>query len=473
MARREIALAAVFLVAACGRDNETVVGPGTPSLEAVSGAAFPIVASGDRITLEGIGFGPEQGTGAVVFRGSATISAPPESTLWSDTHIETVVPDGVSAGAIGVMTDAGLLLELPLLVSSPPGFDPATLEWAGTQPLPVSASGVAAAAAQVFLGDELATFVVVLAGGTTADESTHVYLGQVDATGGIQDWQSASTLPSQRTHAALVIATPHTTRRATSPALYVAGGLSPEGQVLGTVIAASLTLPDGTIGEWVPVSALPEALAAPRATLTNGAIYVTGGTDASGTPRPVAFVARIRPDGALEGWFRGPAPQTSLAYHGSTHVSQALWVFGGADGLAPPLPTDTLELRREDAASTGLSSKSGYFISDSWIHRGPTMPGGRSRFAAIRAGDFMLAVGGLYPGAAESMAETVAAAIGDSTLGSFAGPVGVNTIAGLGGGVLVGAIGVSWVDLAGRTGGLVIGGTDLGTGAPSPAVWRF
>jgi hypothetical protein len=474
MARRELALAAAVFAAACGSDNKTVVGPGTPQLEAVNGAAFPIAELGEHVTLEGIGFGPQQGSGTVRFRSaSSTIAAPPESTTWSDTHIETVVPEGVSSGAVEVVTDDGDALELPILIASLPTFDPATLEWSATEPLPAAVPGIAAAAGQQLSGDLLTAFVVVLVGGSTPGDSTRAYLSAVDATGAVQGWQVASTLPSPRTHATLIFATAHTTRRSTSPALYVVGGLSPEGQPLGTVIAASLTLPDGVIGEWVPVAALPEGLVAPRATLSNGTIYLTGGTDAADAPRQVAYTARIRADGALEGWFRGPDPQGALAYHGSAHEARTLWVFGGAAGTAPPVDPDTLEPRRDDAARTTLSSRSGYFESDVWIDGGAAMQGGRSRFATLRTGDFVLAVGGLYPGASQSLAETVAAGVTDVALGPFVGPVGSNTIAGLGGGIPVDAVGVSWRDLTGSTHGLLLGGFDLLTGVRSSAVWRF
>jgi hypothetical protein len=101
------------------------------------------------------------------------------------------------------------------------------------------------------------------------------------------------------------------------------------------------------------------------------------------------------------------------------------------------------------------------------------MQGGRSRSATLRTGDFVLAVGGLYPGASQSLAETVAAGVTDVALGPFVGPVGSNTIAGLGGGIPVDAVGVSWRDLTGSTHGLLLGGFDLLTGVRSSAVWRF
>jgi len=470
--RREIAAAATFLAVACGGDRTSVVGPSPPVLEAVNGAAYPILIAGQRITIEGLDLG--QTPGSVRFHGGGgVIDAPPDSTAWSNAHILTVVPAGVTAGEIEVLTDAGLSLTLPTLVSEPPTFDPAALKWNAAAPLPIVRPGIAATVGQLKVGSELATFVVAIAGGNVSGDTTHVYLGAADALGAVATWRRISSLPAPRTYAAVVLATPHSARRASSPAIYVAGGLSPAGQAIGTVLAASVTLPDGTVGEWVPVAALPEGLVAPRAILADGMIYVTGGTDATGTPRMGTYVARVRADGALEGWFRGPDAANPLGFHGSAERDRRLWVFGGVADQAPPSGSDTLESRRDAAASTGLSSRSGYFAAEPWRDDGPVFTGGRSRFATLRAGRYVLAVGGLYPGAGLSMAETVAATLSDSALGPFVGPIGSNTIAGEGGGVPVDAVGVSWHDLAGRARGLVLGGTDLATGLLTGTAWRY
>lgn len=467
--RRELAVATALIVGACGGDETNVIGPGTPALNAVSGAAFPILRIGERITLEGLGFGDVQGTGRVAFRDSAGIVTPTDSADWSETHIVTIVPNGATSGEVEVLTDNGQSLRLPTIIAAQPMFEPSMLTWTAATPLPIAEPGLAAAVGQHVVGGGIETVVVAIAGGDTS----RVFLGRADASGTISSWQRVSQLPAPRTYAAVVLATPHMTRRSASAALYVAGGLSPTGQAIGTVIAASLSLPEGVVGEWVPVVALPEGLVAPRAILASGMIYLTGGTDASGTPRPGRYVARVRADGALEGWFQGPVAQNPLGFHGSAELGHRLWVFGGADDTAPPSSADTLEPRRDDAASVGLSSLSGYFTAQPWVDGGAVFAGGRSRFATLRAGGFVLAVGGLYPGASLSLAETVAAALTDSTLGPFTGPVGTNTIAGLGGGVPVDMVGVSWHELDGRARSLVLGGTDLTNGTPRTTAWRY
>jgi hypothetical protein len=70
-------------------------------------------------------------------------------------------------------------------------------------------------------------------------------------------------------------------------------------------------------------------------------------------------------------------------------------------------------------------------------------------------------------------AEVLAAGIVGDSLGPFAGPVGGNTIAGLGGGNLVGLAGATWRDADGTRHGVVVGGFDLTTRLRRTGVWGF
>ena len=70
-------------------------------------------------------------------------------------------------------------------------------------------------------------------------------------------------------------------------------------------------------------------------------------------------------------------------------------------------------------------------------------------------------------------AETLAATTGGDSLGGFTGPVGTATIAGQGGGTLVGPAGATWRDASGAYHGLVLGGMDLATRLRRTGVWGF
>ena len=106
------------------------------------------------------------------------------------------------------------------------------------------------------------------------------------------------------------------------------------------------------------------------------------------------------------------------------------------------------------------------------------LPDGRSEFALLDLGPTALIVGGMYAGASSNAAETIAATVTDDAIGSFAGPVGTNTIAGqtcssASAGTLVDPAGTSWREATGTARGLVIGGLDLVTQTRRSCAWGF
>jgi hypothetical protein len=113
------------------------------------------------------------------------------------------------------------------------------------------------------------------------------------------------------------------------------------------------------------------------------------------------------------------------------------------------------------------------FFTGLWGPGAALLPAGRSQFATMDLGNVVLVVGGLYSGAAAGTAEVLAATVSGDSLGPFAGPVGGNTIAGLGGGALVGPAGASWRDADGTRHGVVVGGFDLVTRLRRTGVWSF
>jgi len=119
-----------------------------------------------------------------------------------------------------------------------------------------------------------------------------------------------------------------------------------------------------------------------------------------------------------------------------------------------------------------VSLVSGFFAGP-WAPGIALLPAPRSQFATLDLGDVVLVVGGMYGGATTNSAETIAAGVIGDSLGLFAGPVGANTIAGQGGGTLLGPAGVTWRESDGSRRGLVIGGIDLSTGLRKSVVWGF
>jgi hypothetical protein len=88
--------------------------------------------------------------------------------------------------------------------------------------------------------------------------------------------------------------------------LFVAGGncpvddVNPDCGVQRRVYSSPLT-PNGRLGRWQETTPLPQALAGPGAAAANGHLFVVGGANALGAQKTV-FSAPIHPDGSLGDW---------------------------------------------------------------------------------------------------------------------------------------------------------------------------
>ena len=100
---------------------------------------------------------------------------------------------------------------------------------------------------------------------------------------------------------------------------------------------------------------------------------------------------------------------------------------------------------------------------------GTLPPEGHPQFTTLPLGNVVLAVRGMCGSASGNSGETLAA----DALGGFAGFVGANTIAGQGGGALVGPAGASWQDADGSYHAIVVGGIDLVTRLRRNGAWGF
>jgi hypothetical protein len=179
-------------------------------------------------------------------------------------------------------------------------------------------------------------------------------------------------------------------------------------------------------------------------------------------------------EGHIDGWFVEPALPSPRAYGGGVVLDDRVTVFGGlADSAPSGGGLDTLLTRLATADAAPVSLPSG-FLTGAWAPAPTPLAQGRSQFATLVVGDVLLLVGGVYVGATANTAESLAATMaGGDSLGAFTGPVGTNTIFGLGGGTLVGPAGVGWLDGDGSAHGLVVGGIDLPSGAPRTGTWGF
>lgn len=431
----------------CGGE---AAGPAFPTarLDYVDGALEPILVRGQRVVIEGFGFGAARGSGAVRFAraGGGEIDAPVADSAWSAFAITTTAPDSAVSGTLTVITDAGRRLNATVHLLPRPAFEPNLLRWLPRAPFPRAPVGVALAAAEFPSGGTVRT-TLYAAGGAEPFSSggqlqlapdSGVYVarallgdGTIDAWVRQRDTSDATrsrVLPVPRAFAAAAVATRHNSRLAGGgSALYVIGGIDPAGRAQATVLGADVSA-DSVSRRFVFLEPLPAPVAGAIAVVRRGRIYVVGGTDAEGRPQRAVYVGRIGADGHIDGWYEQPLLPAPRAYGGGLVRDGRIVTIGGvADSVPPGGGLDAQPQRLVTSDTAPLSLVSGFF-SGPW-GPGPTLlPEGRSQFALLDLGNAVLAVGGMYGGAATNSAETLAATVSGDSLGPFTGPVGTNRI---------------------------------------------
>lgn len=476
MARRSAAGIALLLWACADGSGPATLA--TARIDYIDGALEPILTPNQRVVIEGFGFGDEPGT--VSLRGAAgtDVAALVDSAAWTPLALRVRLPATAAAGPVTVTTKSGRRLTAPVHVLAAPPFNTATLAWLARPLLPRAPLGVALASAELpeAAGWRVALFAAggaePVAGDSVFDPDSSVYLATVDAAGTLGPWvRQSQPLPAPRTFAAAALATRYNTR-APGMALYVVGGIDSAGRAQTTVFAADVTA-EGIASAFVAVEPLPAPVAGAIAVVRRGRLYVMGGTDAAGRPQRSVYVGRVGLDGHIDGWFTQPPLPSPRAWGGGVVLDDRAVAFGGlADSTGPGGELDALPLRLASADTAAVSPLSGFFTGG-WGTATAPLPGGRSQFATLDLADVVLVVGGLYSGAAAGTAEVLAARVVADSLGPFAGPVGTNTIAGLGGGTLVGPAGASWRNADGTRHGVVVGGFDLTTRLRRTGAWGF
>lgn len=466
----------------------TEPGPPVPRVDYVDGAIEPILTAGQTTVIEGFGFGLDTGTAHVSFpaAGGGTVNAVADSTEWSDLAIRVTVPSGATSGPVTVHTATGLTLSATAHVLPRVAFDTAGFTWQALTPFPQSPVGVALAAAEFpTAGGGVTTSLYAAGGAEVIGDSgfladSGVYVATVQSNGTIGSWTrqhdttdvvTNHSLPNRLTFAAAVVATRYNSRLRGSE-LIVIGGIDSAGSAQSTVYAATLS-GSAVTSSFVPIEPLPAPVAGAIAVARRGRIYVFGGADSAGHPQNGAYVGRVGLDGRIDGWFTAPALPSPRAYGGGVVLDDRALVFGGITDSADPgggLDATPTRLVTTDTAS--LSLVSGFFLGSAWSPGLSLLPQGRSQFSVLPVGTAVLVVGGVCDGGVVCPDETLAAPLGSDSLGPYH-HAGANTIAGAGGGQIVGASSVTWRATDGSYHGLVLGGMNLATRLRTAGVWGF
>ncbi|MGH7645526.1 MAG: hypothetical protein ACREMR_08055 [Gemmatimonadales bacterium] len=474
-------LALAVLLAALGCGDTSGPAPGTPRIDYVDGAIAPVLVRGQAFVVEGFGFGDLPGTVQFPAAGGGETPGPVDSITWSDLSVRATVPDGAVAGTLAVVTTTGRRLTAAVRVLPRVDFDPATLSWSARFDFPRSPVGVALAVAEYPGAGGTLGATIYAAGGaepiggdSVMAPDSGIHIARAAPGGALESWQRQpdnAALPVRRAFAAAAVATRYNSP-STGGVLYVIGGVDAAGRAQAGVLGATVTA-DAVAGPFVPLVPLPEPVAGASAVVKRGRIYLIGGTDSVGRPLRRVLVARVRSDGRLDGWYAQPTLPLPRVYGGAVVLDERVVAFGGvADSVPPGGGLDPTPTRLVTGDTAALSLFSGFFTS-AWGAGAPPLPEGRSQFATLDLGNVVLAVGGMYGGAATNSAETIAAAVAGDSLGAFAGPVGLSTIAGLGGGTLVVPAGATWREADGGRHGVVIGGMDLITRQRRAGSWGF
>lgn len=478
--RAAASVAAALCVTLACSESTNGPGPSVPRVDFVDGAIEPLLVRGQSVVIEGFGFGDSQGTGTVHFprAGGGSVAATVPPGAWSDLVLRVVVPESATTGPIDVRTADGHDLTANVHVLARVDFDPNTLAWQSRPAFPGVPAGIGLAVAAEPLGSAFTVAVYAAGGGspgpgdsTTAPDSA-VFTAHAAPGGALGAWSRRPDLPAPRAFAAVAAANRFNSRF-NGHALYVIGGIDASGRARATVFQ-SVGSADTALGGFTSVEALPAPVAGAIAVVRRGRIYVMGGVDTLGRPQTNVYVGRVGLDGRIDGWFVEPALPTPRAYGGGAVLEDRVVVFGGlADSAPPGGGLDTLLVRLATTNAAPVSLLSG-FLTGAWVSAPASLASGRSQFATLVVSNEVLLVGGVYAGATANTGESLAATMtGGDSLGAFTGPVGTNTIFGLGGGTLVGPAGVGWLDGDGSTHGLVVGGIDLPTGAPRTGTWGF
>lgn len=482
----------LLLLYGCGGGGGTMP---EPVIIDINGALVGSGTQGSLFVINGENFGDRSSSSSgysVDFRDAATDAVVASAQIdfqnggWKDTFIKGTVPNLTVSTTykVTVTTPGGTSNSVNFLILASVSFSPSTIAWTSTSSLPAAQQGFPAVIATI--GEKSYIYAI---GGNTAMANTPdgsasnvdtVYFNQMDSsTGAIANavWSSTTPLPDSRGFAAAVIANRFNSKVGGNGAIYVLGGLDGSGSATGTVYRALLN-PDGTVpgsddGTWTEMTVLPQSLFSAQAVLSHGRIYVVGGNDATGTPVSTVYYAQINDDGTLGNWVTLPDLPQVLAYFQLVTSTDRLYVIGGDGTAVDPITNIQSSSSLDNIYHNQIDFKDGTLINSTWTTQANVLGKKREKHTAVVAGSYILVSGGLYNGAPNGSSEQSYATINtDGSVGSFGGATGSDTISdSVGGYNFFNHAAAYFVDESGNPHVLILGGEDVNTGLLHAEVW--
>lgn len=168
-------------------------------------------------------------------------------------------------------------------------------------------------------------------GPTVANALNKIWYGTVLADGKIDEWKEAddkSLLPQPTYgHSALTV----------NGRLYIIGGRSTANATLNAVYWAKIIGHDGSIkayyktNTWTAVASLPMPLFRARAVACEGRIYVVGGQNGADIAQNTVYFGSVLPNGDIPAWNQTSAPlPLALAGHSVVVSNGRIYVLGGS-----------------------------------------------------------------------------------------------------------------------------------------------
>ncbi len=170
-----------------------------------------------------------------------------------------------------------------------------------------------------------------MGGPSVANATNKIWYGTILTDGSIDEWKEVddtSRLPQPTYgHSSLAV----------NGRLYIIGGRSSTDLTLGTVYWAQIIGHDGTIkaqyqtNTWTAVASLPEPLFRAKAVSFEGFIYVVGGQNSADIAQNTVYYAMVQPNGNIYGWSRTSALlPINVAGHSVAISNGRIYVIGGS-----------------------------------------------------------------------------------------------------------------------------------------------